>query len=277
MRIALISDIHGNTIALDAVLADAAAMGAEQYWFIGDFSVLGPEPAAVVDRVASLPGARYVRGNTDRYMVAGDAPPPTLDAVRSDSALISTYAEIAASLAWTQGYLTASGWLGWFERLPLELRLSTPAAVRVLAVHAAPGTDDGAGVHPGRSNAELSSLLEGAEADLVVVGHTHEPMVRRVGSQVVVNLGSVSNPKPPDLRASYGLLEVTNHGVEFAHRRVAYDRVAFADAVRRSRHPSAEFILGFQRGHRPAAAPHPDHVPFETGRRLSLPLARDAP
>ncbi len=268
MRIALLADVHGNPIALDAVLADARAAGAERVWVVGDLAAIGPEPAAVLERVAALDGAVVTRGNTDRYVVTGEGPPPGLATVRGDPALIPTYAALAASFAWTRGYLTGRGWLEWLERLPLEHRLTTPEGVRVLAVHAAPGTDDGEGVHPGCSDAELGARLAGADAELVVVGHTHEAMVRRVGRCTVLNVGSVSNPRAPDLRAGYALLEVTTHGVEVEPRRVAYDHDAFAASVRRSRHPAAEFILRHQRGELSARTPHVDHTPTMPGERI---------
>jgi diadenosine tetraphosphatase ApaH/serine/threonine PP2A family protein phosphatase len=125
-------------------------------------------------------------------------------------------------------------------------------------------------VHPGRSDAELGALLAGVDAEVVVVGHTHEAMVRRVGGRVVVNVGSVSNPRAPDLRASYALLEVTPAGVAIAPRRVAYDHQAFAAAVRRSRHPAAGFILRHQRGELPARPPHADHTPTVPGERVVI-------
>ena len=154
MRIALIADIHGNVVALDAVLADCRSCGVEQFWFIGDFAAIGPEPSAVLERVAALDGARFTRGNTDRYLVTRDGPPPHLSTVERDPALISTYAGIAASLAWTRGFVTATGWFDWLAQLPLEIRTGAPNGTRILAVHASPGQDDGEGVHPGRSNAE---------------------------------------------------------------------------------------------------------------------------
>jgi putative phosphoesterase len=251
MRIALLSDIHGNLTALDAVLADARALGVDAFRVIGDFAAIGPEPVAVLERVFGLNDALFTRGNTDRYLVTGERPPPDLAAVQDDPRLVPLYAGIAASFAWTQGCLTGTGWLKTLEQLPLEIRFDAPDGTRILAVHAAPGTDDGAGVHSGRTDAELATLFEGCDADIVFVGHTHEPLVRHVGDRTVVNLGSVSNPRPADIRASYVVLELTTSSVEFTHRRVAYDYDAFADSVRASRHPSSDFILGhFHGGYR---------------------------
>jgi predicted phosphodiesterase len=84
MRIAVLSDVHGNLDALDAVLADARSQGADGYWFVGDYAAIGPEPVAVLERIASLDGARFTRGNTDRYVTTGEGPSPSLAAARSD-------------------------------------------------------------------------------------------------------------------------------------------------------------------------------------------------
>jgi putative phosphoesterase len=273
MRTALLSDIHGNPAALDAVLADARTAGVEAWWFLGDFCAIGPEPAAVLDRIAGLEGARFTRGNTDRYVVTGEGPPPDLATVRRDPDLIPVFATIAASFAWTRGYLSARDWLDWLAALPLEMRHTTPAGIRILAVHASPGTDDGEGVHPGRSNADLEGLVRAADADVVFVGHTHEPMVRRLDDALLVNLGSVGNPRAPDLRASWVLLESSVAGLAIEHRRVSYDHAAFMESVRRSGHPAAEFILSHQRGEQPGRRPHADHTP--TGRGQQVWLAAD--
>jgi len=270
MRIALISDIHGNTVALDAVLADCSAHGAESYWFLGDYAAFGPEPAEALERVTRLPDTRFIRGNTDRYVVTAENLSPLVEAIRAKPDRTETWISIATSLAWTRGVVTATGWFNWLAALPLELRHTAPNGTRILAVHAAPGTDDGEGIHPGRSNAEIADLLEGCEADVVFVAHTHEAMVRRVGSQLVVNLGSLSNPRGADVRASYVLLDITEAGVRITPRRVAYDQASFANALHRVRYPAVEHILSFQRGEHPGRTPHADHTPIIVGNDIAL-------
>jgi putative phosphoesterase len=258
MRIALLSDIHGNRFALDAVLAHARSAGVDAYWALGDLAAIGPEPVAVLERLAGLENAIVIRGNTDRYIVTGEGPPPSLEDARARPELIDLFARVAASFAWTRGYVTAAGWFDWLEALPLEARVTLPDGSRLLAVHASPGSDDGEGIHPGRSPSELAQLVDGCEADIVCVGHTHEPLLRDVGGVRVVNLGSVSNPTAPDLRASYVILDASASRTTIEHHRVAYDHAAFIEAVHRSRHPEAEFILRFQRGEKHGRIPHAD-------------------
>jgi predicted phosphodiesterase len=260
MRIALLSDIHGNRVALDAVIADAMGLGVDAFCAVGDLAAIGPEPVRVLERLAELEGIRIVRGNTDRYVVTGEGPDPTLHAASSDADLVELYARVTASFAWTRGFVTAAGWFEWLRDLPTETRFDLEDGTQLLAVHASPGRDDGEGIHPGRSNAEIAGLMNGCSADIVCVGHTHEPVLRSVGGAVVVNLGCVSNPVSPDLRASYVVVESTRNGTSVHHRRVAYDQSAFFESVQRSHHPESDFILSHQRSERPPRAPHFDHA-----------------
>ncbi len=251
MRLALFSDIHGNPLALDAVLADIQQQGGvDAYWLLGDFAAIGPDPAGALERLTRLPNAQFVRGNTDRYVAAGDRPEPTPADVQANPGLLPNLIGVERSFSWTQGMVTAEGWLDWLTALPLELRLTLPDGVRLLGVHASPGTDDGLGMRPTMSDAELAALLDGCDADVVCVGHTHWPQDRQVNGVRMVNLGSVSNPLPPDLRASYVLLDADTSGYRLQHRRVDYDRQAVIDLTRKVRHPQAGYITKFMLGQR---------------------------
>jgi predicted phosphodiesterase len=248
LRIAIFSDVHANPFALDAVIDDVAAVGGvDEYWVVGDLVALGPRPVDVLERLDEI-AAVATRGNTDRYLVTGMRPPPYLDDARKDPDLVARFAEIAANFAWTQGCLDAAGAMSRLEALPLEHRTTLPDGTRVLAVHAAPGTDDGAGVHSGLSDEDLAQLLEPSRSDLVFVGHTHEHLDRTARNGRVVNLGSVSLPKPGDLRASWSLLEADAGGHAVRHRRVAYDLQAVIDSIEKTRHPAREWLSSFFRG-----------------------------
>jgi predicted phosphodiesterase len=249
MRLALLADLHGNPIALDAVLGDIQAHGGvDAFWLAGDYAALGYDPVGVLKRVTTLPGAMFVRGNTDRYTVTGERPSPTLDAAQADPALVPKLVEVAQSFAWTQGYVTAHGWSGWLTDLPLEQRLTLPDGTRLLMVHAAPGMDDGPGVTPATPDAALHTVLHGCEADLVVVGHIHWPQDRQAGSVRLINPGSVSNPISLDRRASYALLDADEHGYHVTFRRVEYDLRAVMAAIQQSHHPAQNYLMQFFEG-----------------------------
>lgn len=248
LRLALIADIHGNSIALDAVLADAATQHPDQYLFLGDL-VDGHDPSGVLERITGLPRAQCIFGNTERYIITGQGPPPyTLAAITQQLDKLAVFQEATASWAWSRGWLCATGWFDWVSQLPLAARIDLPGGQTLLGVHAAPGHADGPGIGPHISDAELRAQLAGCAADVVCVGHVHVPFVREQDGITVVNAGSVSNPLAPDLRASYALLHADAHGFTVQHRRVAYDHAAVVAAVERSQHPAARFIIAHQRG-----------------------------
>jgi putative phosphoesterase len=249
MRIAMLSDIHGNSIALDAVLADIEAQGGvDAYWILGDFSSMGYDPVGVLERITKLPGVSFLQGNHDRYIITGERPGPTLEQALVYPHLIPSLLAMAENLAWTQGNIRASGWWNWFEQLPLELRLTLPDSTRVLGVHVAPGLDDGPGIIPLLSDDELSALLAPAEADLVIVGHTHVPLDRTVDHVRVLNLGSVSNPMRERLEATYAILEANVDGYDLQLRYVDYNRQAVIKELQRVKHPTADFLAKFFQG-----------------------------
>jgi predicted phosphodiesterase len=250
MRLAILSDIHGNPLALDAVLADIQSQGeVDAYWVLGDFAALGYDPVTPLEKVTALSHASFTRGNTDRYVVTGDLPVRPEKALE-DPALLPQVIEAVRSFSWTRGYLSAAGWLGWLTNLPLEVRLTLPNGTHVLGVHASPGRDDGSGLQSQHSDEQLERRLAGCEADLVIVGHTHVPLDRQVGRIRAINLGSVSNPVTPGLQATYALLEADESGYSIQLRRVDYDHEAVIKAIEQSRHPTPSFLIGFMRGER---------------------------
>ena len=242
------SDIHGNRFALEAVVADAARHGVDRWWVLGDLVAIGPDPVRAVELIANLPNVQVVSGNTERYVLTDDRPPPHPDAVVADPELLSLYALIQRSFAWTAGALAAHGYVDWLRELPGEVRTVLPDGTSVLGVHASPMRDDGEGITPDRDEDDLRQDLAGADAQLVFAGHSHQPTDRVVDGVRAVNLGSVSNPITDDLRASYVVLHADRDGHRVEHRRVSYDQAAFLLAVAQSGHPAGDFIASFQRG-----------------------------
>jgi putative phosphoesterase len=248
MRLALLSDVHGNSIALEAVLADVeAGGGVDAYWFLGDLVAMGHDPVGVLERITALPGASFVRGNTDRYLVTGERPYPQVDDVAADPALAGRFGEVSAQFAWSAGAVTSAGWREWLAELPTEVRTTLPDGTRVLGVHASPGVDDGPGINDDPDEL-LAARLAGCDADVVLGGHTHRPLDRRVEGTRAVNLGSVSNPVAPDLRASYVVVSADDRAHTVEHRRVEYDHGAVITALEALAHPGRSWLIRHQRG-----------------------------
>jgi hypothetical protein len=100
MRVAVLSDIHGNSIALDAVLRDVEAQGGvDAWWLLGDLAAIGFDPLGVLGRVTVLPGATIVRSNTDRFLVTGERPAPTVEQCQANPDLWPARVDVAASFA----------------------------------------------------------------------------------------------------------------------------------------------------------------------------------
>jgi predicted phosphodiesterase len=242
LRVALIADIHGNSVALDAVLDAIARDGVDAYWLLGDLVAMGPDPAGVLERIDALPNTSCIRGNTDRYTTTGDRPGPSKDAAIADPSILDVWAEVEKTFAWTQGAITAAGRFEWIESLPLDVRYVLDDGTRVLGVHASPGRDDGDGAHPKHTDAELEGRFAGGEADLVVVGHTHTLVDRTVAGVRIVNPGSVSNPPPGEHQARYAILGWTPDGYDITFEAVDYDRSAVVEQLERIRHPGRRYL-----------------------------------
>jgi putative phosphoesterase len=250
-RIAVLADIHGNALALDAALAGIeAAGGVDAYWLLGDYVAIGVDPLGVMERISRLPNAAFVRGNTDRLAAFLAEMDSWLDEAKDDPTLWPVLIRINRSFAWTAGAMAAGGWLDWLSDLPVELRFNLPDGSRVLLVHASPGTDEGAGIHPGLSDEELGQLVAGAEADLVLIGHTHAPLDRQVDGVRVVNPGSIGNPVLPGAGACYALLEASSSGYRLTLHQAAYDKEAVMAAAETVKHPVASYIRQFLLGQR---------------------------
>lgn len=243
VRVAVFSDVHGNLAALEAVLDAAAEAEVDEYWIVGDLVAHGPRPAETARRLAELPSARIVRGNTDRYVLIGALPARVPSAATAGSpAEIELLVNVATSFAWTRGALTPAGDLDWLDTLPVEHRLTLPDRSRVLLVHAAPGTDDGRGLTSEMSDEEIRSAIAGAEAELIFAGHTHLPMDRTVDGVRVVNPGSVSLSAIADRRAWWSLLTADSAGYAIEPRQAAYDLDDVCADLDRVRYPSAEYL-----------------------------------
>jgi predicted phosphodiesterase len=268
MRLGVLADIHGNDVALRAVLEDSAGCRVDRWWVLGDLVLLGPRPAEVLGLLRELPSAQMLRGNTDRYVLTGEQPAPhatAADAVGSVD-LVERYGLMAAGIGWTRGVLDQAGLLGPLERLPPELRLTGPDGSRVLGVHASPGADDGPGIEPGMPGAQLSHLLAGCAADVVIGGHTHVPADQLAGGIRALNPGSTGLPRRPG-EASWLVLDFSDDGggqvrgpgaagLRAEHRTVPFDAGAVARDLYARRHPNSEFLAAILTGQRQQYA-HP--------------------
>lgn len=254
MRIAVLSDVHGNLLALEAVLSDLEVRGSpDLFWVLGDLAAFGPWPSETVARLQALPNASFLQGNTDRYLVTGRR--PALPPPRSPeewSAMPARLAERDANFRWTVERLPFSAY-EFLRDLPTRLELDVPGYGRIVAVHATglkgPGdqVDDETFVYPDAPDDLVRSCFSGLEARLVLYGHTHRPVERIVDGLRVVNDGSVGLPLDGDPRAAYLLLDLAGGECVATLCRVEYEGEKVIAELERVSHPAKEWVSGILR------------------------------
>jgi putative phosphoesterase len=216
VRVAAISDIHGNLPALEAVLAEVDREGVDEIVVAGD-TAHGPWPGEVVDLLVER-GARCVRGNADREVIE-----------KSDR-----YGPLAAWSADRLGERRLAVVGSW----PLTVELSVAGLGAVLVCHSTPRSEDPIYTRITPDD-ELASLLDGVSAEVVVCGHTHMQYDRRLSTGLrVVNAGSVGMPYEGRRGAYWALL-----GPDVEFRRTEYDVEAAVAGIELVAAPVYEHLL----------------------------------
>ena len=176
MRTALIADIHGNLVALDAVLSDIDRRGADRIVCLGDVAATGPQPRDAIERVAGL-GCDVVMGNTDEWLVE-----PRDESIEDDDTR-----RIVEIDLWAHDQL---------EDRHIELVRGYQPVVELdglLCYHGSPRSNTEV-LLPITPETELAAMLDGHAEAIMAGGHTHMPMLRRHGASLVINPGSVGMP-----------------------------------------------------------------------------------
>jgi predicted phosphodiesterase len=215
MRIAVISDIHGNLTALEAVLADLRETSPDLIPHGGDLADSGSSPLEVLDRIRDL-GWRGVMGNTDEMLVRPEALEEFASKSKAPAGLWTAVREIAAATRSALG----DERLAWLRGLPMAIEEFAPGFA---LIHARPG-DCWLAPAADASDAEIEEIYGPLGEPIVAYGHTHIPSIRRLGASggslsALINTGSVGLPYDGDPRAFYLLLD----GKMPTIRRVEYD------------------------------------------------------
>lgn len=227
MRIAIISDIHGNLAAFEAVLADLRLTSPDLVLHGGDLAASGAHPAELVDRIRDL-GWPGVCGNTDEMLWNRESLTNYAAKFPKLQGILTILDEI---IPWTCASLGEDR-IRWLQMLPRLQRQSSLALV-----HASPH-DLWLAPLPNASDAELQSVYADLQAPVVVYGHIHRPYIRQHEEMMVANAGSVSLSYDGDPRASYLLVDETKVTI----RRVEYDLEREANDLLHSGLPHARWV-----------------------------------
>ena len=223
-KVAILSDVHGNVTALEAVRKaikrekpDVVAIG-------GDIVMNGPEPGATIDAIRAMEaeGAIVVQGNTDIAVADFDyaaAFPWFTDGVPDAH---------RAAAEWAHDELGDER-LSWLRRLPSERRLMLDETM-VLACHASPGSQT-QGFDAQLDPSVVLERISRTDARVICCGHTHLPDVRDLGWKVIVNDGSAGYIFDGDPTASWALVEIDGDTVTADIRRTEFDTMTVSNAI----------------------------------------------
>ncbi|ADG81354.1 metallophosphoesterase family protein [Thermincola potens] len=236
MRVAVISDIHANLEALRAVLTDIVRQKVDKVYCTGDLVGYGPFPNEVIDLIREK-RISTVMGNYDdavgfmRFICGCDYKDEKAQALGEKS------------IMWTKEHTTEEN-KEFLRNLPAEIRF-TAGERRVLLVHGSPHRLNEY-IYEDTPADYLQELMEKADTDVLVCGHTHKPFHLTVQGKHIINAGSVGKPKHGDPRATYVIISFAQD-VAVEIRKVAYDFEATARAIEQSGLPP-EFAGLIRRG-----------------------------
>jgi predicted phosphodiesterase len=236
MRIAVVSDVHGNRTAFEAVLADLRLAAPDLILHGGDLADAGASPVEIVDRIRDL-GWPGVVGNTDEML----ARPETFEEFAGQSPHLQPLWAATREMAAVTRDALGEERLAWLRALP---RIGMHGSMAL--VHASPDTPWRAPA-PEASDAVLESTYSPLGRPVAVYGHIHRPYIRALAGLTVVNAGSVSLSYDGDRRASYLLLDESAPTI----RRVEYDMDKELKALAGSGLPHSGWIAKILESGRP--------------------------
>lgn len=230
MKIAFISDIHGNAIALEAVLEDIKKQGIDKTYVLGDICYRGPEPKRSLDLVRSL-HTEVIKGNADEWVVRG---------VREGEVADKVLGLMNHERQWIVEQLEPSD-IEYLEILPAQLNISIED-VEISAFHATPTSLFDIVLPNADDNQIETVLMHAQEAQVYVYAHIHKPYIRDLNGKVIMNIGSVGLPFDGLAKASYGLVDIEDGHLKTSIRRVGYELERVVKLYHELNYPNAEMM-----------------------------------
>ena len=243
MQLAVISDIHGNCFALDAVLADIRRQGIERIVCLGDAIQGGAQPAETVERLREV-GCPIVMGNADAWLLTG---------LETSSHEQVTEQQLAVR-AWSLAQLSEED-RAFIRQFQPTIEMVLEAGKKLLCFHGSPHSFDDI-ILPDTSEDILSQLLSGFDATLMTGGHTHTQQLRRIRNAWYFNPGSVGlaynwqllgEQFRADPWAEYAIVTSEGEGIGITFRHVPFDVDELASIIRASGKPYAEQAIAVYR------------------------------
>ena len=235
MKIAVISDVHGNMEALEAVLEDIKNNECEKIFVLGDYAMAGPEPSHAIDYFKSkLNDDTYkmIQGNTDNMIASYSE-----DLYNS----VKEFAPVMAEALKEEANALSKSEISFLKKLPIQLEVEE-CGVKFLLVHGSPRKNN-EDILPETPMAEVEKMIENVDASVVLCGHTHIPCgFQTANKKTVVNVGSVGRPFTSDAKSCYLTIDVIQGRCVFEHHFVEYDKEKAYNKMLRRRFSGADKI-----------------------------------
>lgn len=230
MKLAFISDIHGNAIALEAVIKDLRGRSVDKIFVLGDISYRGPEPKRSLDLVRSL-NCDVIKGNADEWVVRGiregEVPEQALEMMRKEREWIVSRMDDES--------------LEYLRNLPTDINFANQG-VRIHAFHASPNSLFEV-IQPMESDEHIIEKMMTNDADIYIYAHIHKPFIRYFNGKCLINIGSVGLPFDGMAKSSYCLVEINAGGYQTTIVRIHYDVNQVIQQLKQSDYPNVDFMI----------------------------------
>lgn len=216
MKIAVISDIHGNMQALEAVLADIKSENCDKIFCLGDIAMAGPEPVKVTELIKKMsesPDFEIIQGNTDEMI--GNYSPDL------DAQIKSAFPVMGEALE-NDVKIMPKELRDFLKKLPKTKEIEIEG-VKILLVHGSPRRNN-ENIMPDLSLTQVEEIIKDTDADVIFCGHTHIPCgYQTTTKQTVVNDGSVGRPFTQNPQACYVIANFNNKDFDIEHKFIEYN------------------------------------------------------
>ncbi|MDY0289780.1 MAG: metallophosphoesterase family protein [Sphaerochaeta sp.] len=229
MKLAVLSDVHGNYRALEAVLLDAKGLGVDHILFLGDLVFMGLDPQPCFDLLMANKPLVIIKGNTDAKIEGIKATNPV---------------DVEEKL-----------WRKFVRYTDIRLKPESKAIIKAWPIvqrgeigndpfifcHGSPYSFDEAIRKDMETSSELYKKLMQEDASVILCGHTHKPADFTLGDKRIINPGAVGYSFDQDVRASYAFMDIHSNKINVTIRRIEYDRELYINEVRHASHSFKHF------------------------------------
>lgn len=213
MKLAVISDIHGNIQALESVIKDIEKEKCDKILCLGDLVMAGPEPNKTLKKIMQMENIEIIQGNTDEMV---SHPNTSIPKVKAAFPIMGNALENDVNELNNEQ-------IEFLKNLPPQKEFEIEN-VKILMVHGSPRKND-ENIFPNLKIEDVEEMVKNVDADVILCGHTHVPCGYQTNNKkTIVNVGSVGRPFTENPQSCYAILTIKNGQTEIIHKFVDYDK-----------------------------------------------------